>query len=128
MNEQIKPCWACQSIAKERHHLKPIRCNGSDHPENMIDLCVDCHDVVDNHVQPNKKSLERFIQFPRLQLLLMVRISWDLQNRRAEARIEQETLQWAIRVLENPNDTKPLPKLLGAVKELRTRYKTSVKQ
>lgn len=31
----------------ERHHIKPQRAGGTNDPDNMISLCVMCHDLVD---------------------------------------------------------------------------------
>lgn len=42
-------CEACRSpaIRLERHHVVPQRAGGDDGDDNLVDLCLSCHDLVD---------------------------------------------------------------------------------
>lgn len=39
-------CAICGAPVKEVHHIRPRFLNGTNHPRNLIGLCLECHDEV----------------------------------------------------------------------------------
>jgi len=42
-------CQLCGNYSKgnlQLHHIQPINCGGSEHPNNEIPLCTECHKYV----------------------------------------------------------------------------------
>jgi len=50
MSKNYEGCYFCDVTnphAVEGHHLVPQRFNGTDQPENMVDLCGSCHNKIE---------------------------------------------------------------------------------
>lgn len=50
MNSGRKVCYVCGDLRAHmmsEHHAVPQRYNGSDHPENVYDLCANCHTAIE---------------------------------------------------------------------------------
>ena len=46
IEQRLKVCHRCGSLAKERHHKRPRSEGGSDKEENLVFLCTACHDYI----------------------------------------------------------------------------------
>jgi hypothetical protein len=45
---ELVECFCCKiPCVPEYHHMKPRRIGGTDDPDNLVPLCVACHDMVD---------------------------------------------------------------------------------
>jgi len=57
MTQNYEGCFFCEVTnphAVEEHHIVPERYNGSDEPENLVDLCGSCHNKIENRMYTDR--------------------------------------------------------------------------
>lgn len=59
-------CMICgQKPSVEVHHIRPRHLKGHDHPRNLIELCLECHDEVHRRIDSGiQKTLETSLTIP----------------------------------------------------------------
>jgi hypothetical protein len=118
-------CWCCNKEATERHHILPRRYGGLDE-NNVVNLCSECHDVIDRKGEPNLKVAERMNEYPKLQHLATCRLMCEYYNQKALFRIFENTIFLFIEAFENKQ---PIDKFRKAFFYLKKRCSfTSEKQ
>src|SRR5713226_7620310 len=82
-------CYCCGTrLLLSDHHLKPRSEGGTDHPDNLVTVCRDCHDEVEG---PADGAWERVVQFK--EQIKSGRIAKTKEERSKEAREWKEKQQ-----------------------------------
>lgn len=75
----IQPdCYICGQPTREVHHIRPRFLKGTDHPRNVVGLCLECHDQIHRDIDSGIGHV--------LEQSLMV-AKWNFDNRESGLRI-----------------------------------------